>query len=138
MKASNRNQLEIDEIGPLGPDEQEAALRRSRSLLEVVGDALRRRGGGTWEGAAHLLDAVFGAEGRPVAASVLRASFRNAERNYARLEHLALVIDDPEVQAFLRPPVKSPAEELRELRESMARRAPDALEAFDRSRGGRR
>jgi hypothetical protein len=76
--------------------------------------------------------------GSPGAASVLRASFRNAERNYARLEHLALVIDDPEVQAFLRPPVKSPAEELRELRESMARRAPDALEAFDRSRGGRR
>ena len=130
-------QLAISEIA-LNDDDQEATARRARTLLEVVGDALRRRGGGTWEGAATVLDAAFGGEGRPVAASVLRASFRNAERNYARLEWLALVLDDPEVQAFLRPPVKSPAEELAELREHMARRAPDALEGFDRGRGGRR
>lgn len=116
-------------------DQDTATTRRGRSLTEVVGDALRRRGGGTWEGAAELLDRAFGADGRPVAASVLRAAFGNVERNYPRLEWLAAVLDDEEVQTFLRPPPKSPAEELAELREHLAKRAPDALEAFDRRRG---
>jgi hypothetical protein len=67
-----------------------------------------------------------------VSESLLRASFSSSERNYPRLEWLALVADDPEVQDFLRPPPRSPAEELAELREHLAKRAPDALEAFDR------
>lgn len=132
MKASRSPQLTLA-VG----DADLATARRARSLLEVVGDALRRRGGGTWEGAAELLDRAFGGDGRPVAASVLRAAFANGERNYPRLEWLAAVLDDPEVQEFLRPPPKSPAEELAELREHLARRSPSALEEFDRRRGNR-
>lgn len=138
MKASVRsNQLNLDDASQV-TDADEATRRRGRTLLEVVGDALKRKGGGTWEGAAQLLDRVYGTEGRPVAASVLRASFSNGERNYPRLEWLALVLDDPEVQTYLRPPAVSPAEELAELREHCASRAPDALESFDRRRRSRR
>lgn len=137
MKPAVRsNQLPLAECAE--SDADEVARRRGRHLLEVVGDALKRRGDGTWEGAAHFLDRVYGSEGRPVAASVLRASFSNGERNYPRLEWLALVLDDPEVQAYLRPPTVSPADELAELREHCATRAPDALESFDRRRRSRR
>ena len=113
-----------------------ATQRRARTLIEAVGDALRRKGE-TWDGAAALLDRAFGEQGRPVSGSVLRAAFSGAERNYPRLEWVALVLDDPEVKAALAPPKMSPSEELAALREHLAERAPDALESFERKRGVR-
>jgi hypothetical protein len=116
-----------------GLDERmQRIARRARTLVEVVGDAIKRRGE-TWDGAASMLDAAFGSDGRPVSASVLRASFSGAERNYPRLEWLAAVLDDPEVQAaLLPPPAMTPEQELAALREHLAKDAPGSLERFDR------
>lgn len=125
MKASQPDLPGLDE-------RMQRIARRAHTLVEVVGDAIKRRGE-TWDGAASQLDAAFGADGRPVSASVLRAAFAGAERNYARLEWLALVLDDPEVQyALLPPPSMTPEQELAALREFMAKDAPGSLDRFDR------
>lgn len=113
------------------------AARLGRSIVEVAGDAMLRKYG-SFEDAAKELDAIFGPEGRPVSATVLRAALRNAERNYFRAEWLVVVLEDAEVRATLAPPAKSPAEELAELREHMAMQAPGELARFDRRRRGLR
>lgn len=125
MKAADRFLPGFDE-------RMQRVQRRARTLIDVVGDAIKRKGE-TWDGAAAMLDAAFAPDGQPVSASVLRASFSGGERNYPRLSWLALVLDDPEVQAaLLPPPALTPEQELAALREHLAKDSPGSLERFDR------
>jgi hypothetical protein len=45
---------------------------------------------------AAALDDMFGADGRPVSESLLRAALRQGERNYPRLEWAALLVTLPD------------------------------------------
>lgn len=129
-------QLDLATVSRSFATDQQSA-RRARAIVETIADALVRKYG-SLEDAAAALDAVFGDDGRPVSGSLLRAAVRNGERNYFRAEWIVLVLEDPEVRAVLSPPPRSPAEELADLREHMARHASGELERFDRRRGGGR
>lgn len=81
-----------------------AARTRAATMLEVVREAIRRRG--TAREVAAELDQIFGPEGRPVSESVLKAALSpESERNYFRLEWIVVVLDDPAVKAFLSTPI---------------------------------
>lgn len=96
----------------------------------------RIRGRGKLKDTASELDQVFGPLGRPVSESVLRAcTSEESERNYSRLEWLVVVLDEPAIQAALKPPDLPPAEELKLMREYMAKNASGLVASFDRSLG---
>lgn len=113
-----------------GFDVDAKAARRSRAFVDLVVDAMERRFG-SLETAAAVLDGIFGPEGRPVSGSQLRASARQAERNYFRAEWVIVVADDPEVVAFFASFHRTPEQQLAALREHMAKNARGELERFD-------
>lgn len=118
----------------LGWRDSYAARARAGQLVEVVRDAIRRRGS-TRDVAAEL-DAIFGPDGRPVSESVLRAALSpESERNYFRLEWIVIVLDDPAVRAFLAAPTMTPEEELRATRAFLTSAAPALLTTLDKALG---
>lgn len=107
---------------------------RAAVLSSEFNAAIKRRG--TRKEVAHELDQIFGPLGRPVSESVLRAATsEESERNYARLEWLPIVMDDPAIQAALKPPELPPAEELKLIREFFSKNASGLVTSFDRSLG---
>jgi hypothetical protein len=107
---------------------------RAAVLSREFNAAIKRRG--TRREVASELDQVFGELGRPVSEAVLKAAIsEESERNYSRLEWLVIVMDDPAVQAALKPPTMEPAEELRLMREFMRQNASGLVTSFDRSLG---
>jgi hypothetical protein len=111
-----------------------AARKRAGAMLDVVREAIRRRG--TAREVAAELDQIFGPEGRPVSESVLKAALSpESERNYFRLEWIVVVLDDPAVKAFLATPMLTPEEELRATRAWLAAAAPGLLPNLDRALG---
>lgn len=118
----------------LGWRDAYAPRARAAQMLDVVREAIRRRG--STKDVAAELDAVFGPEGRPVSESVLRAALSpESERNYFRLEWVVVVLDDPAVRAFLAQPMMTPEEELRATRAFLSSAAPAILTTLDKALG---
>lgn len=118
----------------LGWRDAYAARTRAGAMLEVVREAIRRRG--TAREVAAELDQIFGPEGRPVSESVLKAALSpESERNYFRLEWIVVVLDDPAVQAFLAKQPLTPEAENAATRAFLTVAAPGLIPLLDRALG---
>ena len=127
-------QMAFAEKAPAFEADPATAVRAAQFKTAVKAALVRKFG--DLEAAARAADRAFGPEGRFTSGELMRACFADsAERNHWRGEWVSLVMDDAEVRAFFAEPIVDPAEELREMREFFARRAPDALDGYDRKAG---